>query len=128
MRWSSARLLVAVALSAALGSGCLSSGTGWGPDPFAGEDQSQVFVQVENLSDADMTVSALASRQRHSLGVVRSRSSARFAIPWRAPDLLRFQIEPMGGPPHTTDALSMEPGERVQLFLQLPASRSTVRR
>ncbi len=125
---SRARLIIALAASVIVGSGCLHAGVGSGADPFGGADENRILVRVENLADSDMTVSALGPRQRQSLGVVPGRSSARFEIPWRGRDFLRFQIEPMDGAPHTTDAVSLEPGEQIQLFLQWPASRSTVRR
>jgi len=128
MACSPARLFLALAVSVLAGSGCLSTTGGSGADPFGGADENRILVRVENLADSDMTISALGPRQRQVLGVVRGRSSARFEIPWRSRDFLRFQIEPMDGAPHTTDAVSLEPGEQIQLFLQWPASRSTVRR
>ncbi|TVR52611.1 MAG: hypothetical protein EA421_13445 [Gemmatimonadales bacterium] len=105
---------------------------GWGgrtgPDPFSTGDERSFSIQVENLSSEDMRVAVLGPDRRHDLGQINPRSTGRFAIPLSEHAQVRIRIEPISGSPHTMPAMTVEPGDHLELFLQFPASRSMLRR
>lgn len=97
-------------------------------DLFSSRDERSFSIQVENLSTEDMRVSVLEPDRRHDLGQIKPRSTGRFTIPMSDHAQVRIWIEPFSGSPHTIPAMSVGPGDHLELVLQFPASRSILRR
>jgi hypothetical protein len=75
-----------------------------------------------------VSVRALSAGSRVSLGTVDPRSRRAVAIPWNNRDNVRFQLELLAGRSHTTQSLTVGPGDRVELWIGDPVQRSVVRR
>lgn len=119
--------LVLVGSLFATGCAALRGGDrGW--DPFAQASERRLSILVQNPTNMDVAVEALAGSQRTALGFVSPRSQRHFRIPWQRIETIRFQLEPLGGRRYTTRGLGVGPGERVELVIQAPVSRSFVRR
>lgn len=114
---STGRLLV-LAAGLLLTAGCASSGTADGPF----EDRTapdQVRIEVENLNFADVTVWALAQGgQRTRLGTVRGKSDSVFTIPWEFSMPMALELDLVAGPRCTTEEITVDPGDSLQLQIQ----------
>lgn len=107
--------------------GCgLVRGNSW--DPFASVSERQLQIRVQNTTLDDVFVDAVAAGRRSELGLVPSRSTTQHEIPWSRVEDLRFRVSPIGGRPHTTNGLSVAPGDRVELVVLSPLNRSYARR
>jgi hypothetical protein len=122
------RILV-LAAGALILTGCaaLSGGITYN-DPFQSTSERRLSVRVENTNGFDMSVVALAPGRRYQLGQVQGRTIRQFSIPWSQHQEVRFQIEPVAGRRHTTQALPVGPGEWIWLQITEPINRSVVRR
>ncbi len=120
-------LLLATLVFLTTGCGALSAGI-TGSDPFAGHAERRLSVRVDNGNTSDMSVRAIVPGRRVELGRVRARTVQQFSIPWSGHQEVRFQVEPMGGRQHTTNGISVGPGDFVNVVITDPVSRSFVRR
>lgn len=119
--------LVLVGLLLATGCAALTGGnSAW--DPFAQASERRLSILVQNPTNMDVAVEAVAGTERTDLGFVGPRSQRQFSIQWQRVETIRFQIEPLGERRYTTPGLGVGPGERVELIIQAPVSRSFVRR
>ena len=89
-----------------------------------------VPIQVVNRYSLDVTVFALVAGQRLRLGLVTVASTGTFEVPLRllrGGATLRLRAEPVGRASGiTTEALSVQPGQRVEWMLESGLERSTV--
>lgn len=110
-------------------SGCSGMGRfSPGADPFRSADENQISIQVENLSSEDIRMAVLGPSRRHDLGNINPRSTNRYEVPWSSTEPLRIRIEPATGSPHNLPPVTVAPGDHLELFLHIPASRSILRR
>ncbi len=116
-------LLLALVLS---GCGGFAAQSSW--DPFASRQDRQIGIRVENPTQRDVSVTAVAPGRRIELGMVGSRSSQQYRIPWSQTQDIRFQLDPIGGRRHITPPTTVSPGDRIEVWLQDPLERSVVRR
>ncbi len=110
--------LAALALGLLLTAGCASAGTADGP--FDDRSQAdQIRIEVENHNFSDVTVWAVVQGARRSrLGTVRGKSDSVFTLPWDFSLPLALELDLVAGPRCTTEELTVDPGDSVQLQIQ----------
>ena len=134
-------LAAAVAASLTLGA-CASGGTATGtarlPDgPFAGRSASAAaavpptMLTVSNYNWMDVVVYAVQGNSRVRLGQVTSMRTTSFRIPSRmvanGVERVRLMVDPVGSiEGWQTDAISVQPGEKVQFNVQNSLAFSSV--
>ncbi len=87
-------------------------------------------IRVVNRYSLDVTVFAVVNGQRRRLGLVNTAGSGVFEIPvslLAGGATLRLRAEPVGRKEGvTTEALSVQPGQRVEWMIESGLERSTV--
>lgn len=87
-------------------------------------------IRVVNRYALDVTVFAVVNGQRRRLGLVNTAGSGTFEIPvslLAGGATLRLRAEPVGREEGvTTEALSVQPGQRVEWMIESGLERSTV--
>jgi len=120
------RRLLPVALSVVLGTACASATR----NPFEGADApgSQLHVYVENRGFNDLRVYARTSRGSEYIGQVGGNSHLTVTLPWRQLDQISFRLEVVAGRTYTTEALPVQPGQRVELIVPDNPANAILRR
>lgn len=96
-----------------------------GADPFSGAGTAaDARVRVRNSNFYDATLIALSDNGRRRLGTVGGNSTAVFTMPWEFSGSLRIQIDLLAGPTCTTDVITVNPGDTVDLEI-LPTGNSS---
>lgn len=122
-------LMVATAVSVAA---CATTGTtaGSGRDLFAGSDEPETMVRVENRNWSDVDVFAVYGGIRRRLGTVTSMTSARFRIPsdlLAAGRDLQLLADPIGSSEaYLTPAVQVYSGQEVSFTVQNHMSLSSI--
>ena len=123
------RLAIALAGAALLlGAAACVSGGGkpHSGNPFAQElaERNEIRIRVVNMNFNDATVWALVRDVRHDrLGMVTGKSDATFTMPWRFTDALSLEFDLIGGVRCFTEALSVDPGEILELQISVDPSQ-----
>jgi hypothetical protein len=87
-----------------------------GQDPFAGSGGApQVRIVVRNGNFYDATLTAIIDGGRRRLGTVVGNQSSTFVMPWDFTGGLRIQIDLLAGPSCTTELITVNPGDNLQL-------------
>lgn len=98
------------------------------PDPFAGANGDALTIRVENPTREDVEIEVAAAGLRESLGRVSARSRDQFQLPWPGSQEIRFHVNLIAGPRHTTRGVVVGPGDQIEMFIQTPIERTVVRR
>ena len=89
-------------------------------DPFirtaVGETEVRLHVQNLNFNEARLFAIGLGKRTR--LGIVGGKRDAVFSIPWDHSEPIRIEIDILAGPKCTTDVLTVDPGDTLDLQIQ----------
>jgi hypothetical protein len=80
-------------------------------------------IDVTNLNFQDATLHALRGGERHRLGTVTGKGSATYTIEWRTPQTFQLEIDLLAGGRCTTRAVTVDPGERLQLQIEVDLRR-----
>jgi hypothetical protein len=89
-----------------------------GGDPFSAGGAgaaTEARIRVRNQNFYDATITALSDNGRRRLGTVGGNSSATFTMPWAFSGGLRIQIDLLAGPTCTTDVITVNPGDTVEM-------------
>lgn len=103
-------LLTSFALAACAGAGSTTS------DPFdgpGGRNEFRILVQNDNFYDA--RVYTLLDGVRRLLGTVGGKTNGVFTMPLEFSQELRLEIDLLAGPTCVTQALTVDPGDTIQL-------------
>ena len=93
--------------------------------PFSGGGvREEIRIEVRNLNFSDATLWAIGSRGRSRLGVVLGKQDAAFTIPWRFSGPLAIEIDLLAGVRCTTQEMMTDPGDIVELQIDLELRRS----
>ena len=119
MRSSRAVLFLAAALAVS-SAGCRSIAPG-----LFGERRARPTIRIEvtNLNFQDATLHALRGGERHRLGTVTGKGSATYTMEWRVPLPLQIEIDLLAGGRCTTRAITVDPGEQIQLQIEVDIRR-----
>ena len=83
----------------------------------------QIRIDVTNLNFQDATLHAVRNGERHRLGTVSGKGSATYTLEWRVPLPLQIEIDLLAGGRCTTRAVTVDPGERIQLQIEVDLRR-----
>ena len=100
-----------------------------GSDPFSGGGAAaaQIRIHIRNLNFYDATITALGDTGRRRLGTVSGNQSATFTMPWTFTGSLRLEVDLLAGGTCTTDAITVNPGDDVDLQIQSTTSANFCR-
>lgn len=112
------------ALFLLLAAGC--AGGAGPPGSFLREDSTRrsIRIHVTNLNFMDATLWALTPGTRRKLGVVTGKRERVFDLPLPHPTDLSMEIDILTGPRCTTEALMVDPGDEIELVIDLEMVRS----
>ena len=102
----------------------LVGGCGQNPPPAntpfgdAPEDRS-IRIYVTNRNFMDATLWALTQRGRERLGVVTGKREAVYTLAWMNYSDLKIEIDMLAGPRCTTRVLQVDPGDDIELVIDL---------
>ena len=82
-----------------------------------------IRIDVTNLNFQDATIHALRNGERHRLGTVAGKGSASYTLEWRVPLPLQIEIDLLAGGRCTTRAVTVDPGERITLQIEVDIRR-----
>lgn len=118
MRATRAVLLLAAVV--AFSSGCRTLAPG-----LFGERRARpnIRIDVTNLNFQDATLHALRGGERHRLGTVNGKGSATYTLEWRTPMPLQIEIDLLAGGRCTTRAVTVDPGEQIDLQIEVDIRR-----
>jgi hypothetical protein len=86
--------------------------------PGAGEENI-IRIHVTNLNFMDATLYALSTGTRERLGILTGKQEAVYTLPWRFSTQLRIEIDLLAGARCTTEALTVDPGDDIELIIDL---------
>lgn len=109
-------LTVALA-TAALALGCATV-TGSASDPFADDGESEIKVFITNLDFNDATVWGVTNGSRRRLGRAAGKRETVFSLPLTHPSDFYLEIDILAGPRCTTERMTVDPGDHVELIIQ----------
>lgn len=99
----------------ALVAGCATGSAG---NPYSDEmgERREIRIDILNHNFSDATVWAIArAGHRQRLGIVTGKTDSTFTLEWRFSVPLRLEFDMVAGPRCTTEALSVDPGDILQL-------------
>ena len=121
------RLAPALTMALVLGLGACAGGAGPNltADPFQAstEGPQTISIHVTNLNFQEARLWAVSSSGRQRIGVVGGKADAVYRIPWDFSQPLQVEIDLLAGPSCTTDALQVDPGDELQLQIEVDLSR-----
>ena len=89
-----------------------------------GEASVRVFVTNRNFMDATLWAVTTGSRQK--LGVVSGKGEEVFTIPWAFPTDLWLEIDMLAGDRCTTESLPVDPGDDLEVIIDVDMNGSTL--
>jgi hypothetical protein len=111
-----AALAISMLMAAA---GCAAMGLG-AQDPFAGDGERElVRIHVRNLNFSEANLWAVSPSGRRRLGTVTGKGDAVYTIPWNFSERLQIEIDLLAGPRCITDPLIVDPGDELQLQIEV---------
>ena len=109
-------------LATGCGGGSMATQSGGGPFAAAADGPRTVSIHVQNLNFNDATLWAVSPSGRQRLGVVGGKGDAVYRIPWTIPQTLQIEINVLAGSRCTTQPLQVDPGDTLELQIQLDLS------
>jgi hypothetical protein len=111
-------------LTVVLLAGCSQAGRS-DRSSFPGDSQERsVRVYVTNLNFMDATLWAVTPGTRNKLGIVSGKREAVFTLPWDFSTDLRIEIDMLAGSRCVTEVLPVDPGDDIELIIDVDMSRS----
>jgi hypothetical protein len=106
-------------LVAGCGGGQMISGGGGGPFAAAEDGPQTISIHVQNLNFNDATLWAISPGGRQRLGIVGGKNDAVYRISWNTPQTLQLEIDVLAGSRCTTEPLQVDPGDSLDLQIQI---------
>jgi len=109
------------ALALLLAAGGCAVGSAGNPGPFerAEAGDQRVSVHVRNLNFSEATLWAVSRGGRQRLGVVGGKGDAVYTIPWRSSQPMQIEIDLLAGPRCTTEPLEVDPGDSLDVQIEV---------
>ena len=93
--------------------------------PFSGGGvREEIRIEVRNLNFSDATLWAIGGGMRRRLGVVPGKDDAAFTVPWRFSQVLAIEIDLLAGVRCTTQEMIANPGDTIELQIDVELRRS----
>jgi outer membrane biogenesis lipoprotein LolB len=121
---STRRRIVVLALAATFLGAC---GGGAARNPYEesrGGSTTQIRISVENRDFTDVRVYAVTPSGDRPLGVVGGNQTETFRLEWRQLATLYFRLDFLAGSQYTTQAVTVSPGNQVDV--EIPASPTNI--
>jgi len=94
-------------------------------DPFSGGGgREEIRIEVRNLNFSDATLYAIGGGMRRRLGVVLGKNDAVFTIPWHFSQFLAIEIDLLASVRCTTQEMMTDPGDIIELQIDVELRRS----
>lgn len=109
-------LVLFLLLAAVLTGGCAGS---YADNPFQGgssDDDVQVTIRNQNFNDATIWAEWRGG-SRTRLGSVTGSSTRTFSTPFRG-DVIRFEVDFLGGRRYMTESYPINPGDHLQVTIR----------
>jgi hypothetical protein len=97
-------------------------------DPFRGDAEGIVFLEVRNTLEEEVRIRVRSQAGGMDLGSAPARTVTRLTFPWGDFGRLSLQLEPATGSRFTLPPLEVHAGAVLELVIQSPVDRSTLRR
>lgn len=105
-----------------LGSACTLFGR---REPALGRAGSgQIRIEVINRNFSDATLWAISRSGRQRLGIVTGKTDASFTLDWDFPQPLQIEIHLLAGERCVTAPLQVDPGDVLELQIEVELRRS----
>ena len=95
---------------------------GGGPFAAADDGPQTISIHVQNLNFNDAALWAISRSGRERLGIVGGKSDAVYRIAWNMPQPLQIEIDLLAGERCTTEPISTDPGDSLDLQIQMDLS------
>lgn len=95
------------------------SPNGGGPFAEAADGPQTISIHVQNLNFNEATLWALSPAGRQRLGVVSGKGDAVYRIAWNIPQPLQIEIDVLSGSRCTTEPVQADPGDSLDLRIQV---------
>jgi len=116
-------LLALGAISVAAGCGGIGQQLDPGPFERAQAGEQRVSIHVTNLNFSEATLWAVTRGGRDRLGTVGGKGDAVYTLPWNIPQPLQIEIDLLAGPRCMTAPLEVDPGDQLDLQIELDLGR-----
>ena len=104
--------------------GCSQAGRSGSRSFSSGSQEQSIRVYVTNLNFMDATLWAVTPGARSKIGIVTGKKEEVFTLPWDFSTDLRIEIDMLAGSRCITDVLSVDPGDDIELIIDVDMSRS----
>lgn len=96
------------------------------PNPFdrGSRRATQLRIEVNNLNFNDATLHVVTGGSRERLGTVTGKASRTYTIGWETARDLWIEVNLVGEGSFTTNAVGANPGEMLQLFIEVDSRRT----
>ena len=123
MKTRFSRLMVAAA-AAILVVGCYTGGAGSGS--FS-KDQAkeEIKIFITNVAFMDATVYGVVNGSKRRLGRVTGTRESVFTMPFRFPAEMYLEIDMLAGPKCRTERMTVDPGDHLELVIQMDSRYMT---
>ena len=102
---------------------------GGAPSPFGTDGRRGVVeIRVDNVSFNDATIFAITPQRRRRLGVVQGKSSGRFTLEWEGLQSVEIGVDLLAAQGFVSQAMTIAPGEVIDVQIREPVSNSVVTR
>lgn len=104
---------------------CAQGGRPIQGDPFSasGDGPQTITIHVRNLNFSDATLWAVSRSGRQRLGVVTGKGDAVFRTSWTFPQPLQIEIDLLAGERCITEPLDVDPGDDLDLQIEMELYR-----
>lgn len=108
-----------------LASGCAGGGTPTSDGPFAAaaDGPQTVSIHVRNLNFSEARLWAVSRGGRQRLGVIDGKGDAVYRITWAVAEPMQIEIDLLAGPRCLTEPMTVDPGDDLELQIQMDLSR-----
>lgn len=119
--------LIPTLVSAVVLTACASSGTpGSEMEPFTQTGPpTTITIIVQNRNFADARLYVFRRGARESLGVVGGKTDEEFTLDWSFTDPIQIEIDLVAGPSCRTEELRADPGDILELQIDVVFSQSS---
>ncbi len=93
--------------------------------PFSGGGvREEIRIEIRNLNFSDATLWAIGGGTRRRLGVVPGKGDVSFTVPWRFSQSLAIEIDLLAGVRCTTQEMIADPGDIIEVQIDVDLRRS----
>ncbi|MEX2466266.1 MAG: hypothetical protein WD995_05115 [Gemmatimonadota bacterium] len=96
---------------------------GGGPFAASADGPQTISIHVRNLNFSEATLWAVSNSGRQRLGVIGGKGDNVYRITWDFSQALQVEIDLLAGPRCTTEPLQVDPGDTLDLQIEVNMQR-----